>query len=409
MPSNWLYIDTNFPTFTGQEKMDEKVTAIQNYMFMLVEQLRYTLHNLDMSNMNKTALSQFTQTLTDPIYAKLEGEAGELAALSMTAEALSLKMSDVEGNVTSLGVVAEGLAARVASAEGNVASLQLTADSLSSQIGDAQGNIATLKQTAASLTSQISGANSAISTLQQNYNSISASVSNLQTGMGQTLRVAADGVTITNASGSRLTIDGGQINANSLYVSAANVTGTLSAGNLRLNGLLAAYYGSSIYGYLGATTAGSLPGTALCDSTLNNYIIAATSGVRMSYHDTHQIWVASNGCWSSSEMAVYSDRRLKNSICYDMGRYDPFFDRLRPAFFKLDGEGKDAKYRLGFVAQDVLRAALDSKLSQDDIALLGRSENGYLGLSYGEFTALNTWEIQKLKRRVADLERKIAQ
>lgn len=58
MPSNWLYIDTNFPTFTGEENTEEKVTTIQNYMFMLVEQLRYSLHKLDLSNMNQTAVER---------------------------------------------------------------------------------------------------------------------------------------------------------------------------------------------------------------------------------------------------------------------------------------------------------------------------------------------------------------
>ena len=40
MPSNWLYIDTNFPTFTGEASPNVKITTIQNYMYMLVEQLR---------------------------------------------------------------------------------------------------------------------------------------------------------------------------------------------------------------------------------------------------------------------------------------------------------------------------------------------------------------------------------
>ena len=64
MPSNWLYIDTNFPTFTGEEDTEEKVTTIQNYMFMLVEQLRYSLHNLDLSNMNKTAVDRYETSLS---------------------------------------------------------------------------------------------------------------------------------------------------------------------------------------------------------------------------------------------------------------------------------------------------------------------------------------------------------
>ena len=61
MPSNWLYIDTNFPTFTGKESPNDKISTIQNYLFMLVEQLRYTLHNLDTANMNLTALEQYSK------------------------------------------------------------------------------------------------------------------------------------------------------------------------------------------------------------------------------------------------------------------------------------------------------------------------------------------------------------
>ena len=66
MPSNWLYIDTNFPAFTGEESMEEKVTSIQDYMYLLVEQLRYTLHNLDLGNMNKTAKERWESAITAP-------------------------------------------------------------------------------------------------------------------------------------------------------------------------------------------------------------------------------------------------------------------------------------------------------------------------------------------------------
>ena len=67
MPSNWLYIDSNFPTFTGDENLKEQVTTIQNYMYMLVEQLRYTLHNLDLSNMNEAAVDDWENAITEPI------------------------------------------------------------------------------------------------------------------------------------------------------------------------------------------------------------------------------------------------------------------------------------------------------------------------------------------------------
>ena len=110
MPSNWLYIDTNFPSFTQKESASDKIETMQDYLFMLVEQLRYTLHNLDLSNMNKTAADEFVKQITDPIYGEIK---------------------DAEGNITQVALVAEGLAARIGDAEGNITQLQATAQGLS--------------------------------------------------------------------------------------------------------------------------------------------------------------------------------------------------------------------------------------------------------------------------------------
>lgn len=171
MLSNWLYIDTNFPTFTGEEETEEKVSSIQNYLFMLVEQLRYPLRNLDLKNMNPAAVERFTGTITEPIYGRIE---------------------DAEGNITQLGITAKGLAAKISDAEGNINSLQVTATKLASQISDANGNISRLQQTATKLESQIRDANGDISQLQQTASSIMSTVSN-QAGQISVLQQRADG------------------------------------------------------------------------------------------------------------------------------------------------------------------------------------------------------------------------
>lgn len=62
------------------------------------------------------------------------------------------------------------------------------------------------------------------------YDSITASVTDLTNDMGQTLRIAADGVTITNAQGSTLEIDGGQLKANSVTSTEIDVS-TLRVGS----------------------------------------------------------------------------------------------------------------------------------------------------------------------------------
>lgn len=110
MPSNWLYIDTNFPTFTGEESSEEKITTIQNYMFMLVEQLRYSLHNLDLSNMNKTAVERYETSITEPIYARIEDSEENIADLALTAEGLATQISNAQGQISSLQQTVDGFA-----------------------------------------------------------------------------------------------------------------------------------------------------------------------------------------------------------------------------------------------------------------------------------------------------------
>lgn len=228
MPSNWLYIDNNFPTFTGEEKVSDQVTTIQNYLYMLVEQLRYTLHNLDLSNMNAAALEKYGKTLTEPIYAELESEKGSLASLAFTAEALSLRLSDAEGNVSALQATADGMGSRVSSAEGSISVLQQTADSLASQIGDANGNISALQQTVNGFQLSVSnGQNSSVISLTSGSTVISSAAITLY-GM----------VTFADLSTSgRTTINGGNI-----------TTGTISSITLTSNTIIGGTItGTSIY------------------------------------------------------------------------------------------------------------------------------------------------------------------
>lgn len=95
MPSNLLYMDTNFPAFTGDESPNEKITTIQNYLYMLVEQLRYSMHNLDPGqNMNKTAVEKFASSITEPVYLRLEGDEEKLAKLALTVDGFSMEVSN---------------------------------------------------------------------------------------------------------------------------------------------------------------------------------------------------------------------------------------------------------------------------------------------------------------------------
>lgn len=105
-----------------------------------------------------------------------------------------------------------------------------------------------------------------------------------------------------------------------------------------------------------------------------------------------------------------SDLRAKNSIDEFNDNYEVLFDSLSPKRYKYN-DGESNRYHTGFVAQEVVDAINRSGLTTQDFAavcLEGKDEDlGYWWLRRDEFVALNTWQIQKLKARVAELEEKI--
>ena len=65
MPNDLFGLDVGFPAFTGQESTEQKVKVIQNYLYMLLEQLKYALRNLGKENFNPTALQELEDLFSD--------------------------------------------------------------------------------------------------------------------------------------------------------------------------------------------------------------------------------------------------------------------------------------------------------------------------------------------------------
>ena len=109
-----------------------------------------------------------------------------------------------------------------------------------------------------------------------------------------------------------------------------------------------------------------------------------------------------------------SDRNYKTDIDYDMSRYGAFFDALRPASCKYI-DGTSGRRHIVMVSQDVEQELIDSGLTSMDFAGFVKSpmtdEDGneidgqyrYF-LRYDEFIGLLIWQVQELKKRVAQLE-----
>ena len=200
MPGNILSADTQFPNFAGQESPAEQIRTIRNYLYMLLEQLRYTLNNLDAGNFNTEGLKEIQDAISQPILKQLSDTDGNLAELQVTAAGLASRVSSNEGNISQLEQTAQGLSSRVGDAEGNISSLQQTANGLSSRVTSAEGNISSLQQTANGLSSRVSNAEGSISSLSQTASGLETRVANAE-GAVSTVSQKVNGVTVTTGYG----------------------------------------------------------------------------------------------------------------------------------------------------------------------------------------------------------------
>lgn len=213
MPSNFLNADSSFPWNTAKSN-EEKFKSIESYLYMLLEQLRYTLANLESGNFSDSGLNELGNIITKPITLRIKGDEERISELQITAEGLATRVTNAEGDITELSQTADSLASRVTDAEGNISTLQQTASGLSTRVTNAEGNISTLQQTASGLSTRVTNVEGSISTLQQTASGIKAQITD-SNGNFTVLNLKSDGLHIGSASGTT-TIDGSNITAGTI-------------------------------------------------------------------------------------------------------------------------------------------------------------------------------------------------
>ena len=101
MPGSILNADTNFPNLEGKTN-EEKFQLISNYLYMLLEQLRYTLNNLGENNWNEEEMTALKSGITKESVKQVVG------GLEITAEnngmSSTIKLSSGEVDVSSAQV-----------------------------------------------------------------------------------------------------------------------------------------------------------------------------------------------------------------------------------------------------------------------------------------------------------------
>lgn len=105
------------------------------------------------------------------------------------------------------------------------------------------------------------------------------------------------------------------------------------------------------------------------------------------------------------EPSIISDNRFKKNI-HSLNTQDEVFNSFLPCSYSYIYD-ENEKTRFGFIVQDVEKAFEQQGLDVSKYGLIQTNEDGYKSLAYTEFIALNTHEIQKLKKRTSDLEARL--
>lgn len=186
-----------------------------------------------------------------------------------------------------------------------------------------------------------------------------------------------------------------------LYSRNANISGYINAtgGNFtgHVNATSGSFSGSIYSGY------GTIGGWSISQDNLYGYdyngrtITITPNGVTQKSGSGGQ----GTRTWFDIITDNASDKNIKNNIeKINNNDYENFFDHLKPVTFKFDKTFDKENYNkthFGFIAQDILENESNNNLQ--NLSLV--SENGtFLQLDKKEIIALNTWQIQKLKKQV---------
>ena len=145
MAGSFINIDTGFPTFTGNESERERTAKMLNYLRQLVDELKYTLNNLEEKNFNRTALDRILEDGTEDLREQVETLAAQLQQTNLNVASLSNRVGNLEG-----------LPARMTAAEDSIIGMQQDIQTNTGAIADNAYAIGLLSQAVTQLLNAIS-------------------------------------------------------------------------------------------------------------------------------------------------------------------------------------------------------------------------------------------------------------
>lgn len=407
MPTTFQLVETTFPNGEGKDTQ-EQINGVYDYLFVLLEQLRYTLFNLDGSNINQNALSEFIKNISEPIYAKIEDTDKNVNEISITAKGLDARLSDAEGDITQLDTTAKGLQVSVSNLDG------------------------------------------AITNIKTDVNGIRATVSNkIDATQAQSIfDQSAKGFTLAATSGEsgtifKLNYNGAQIASTGsidLYVDAVNIYGTLTATKLRGGSISVVDDDDNECGTIQTTYASSsdykldISSSAMELFAEDGSLFIASGWDRSNkYHasievdgNSEEVQIKGDVIPNSDALynlgsrnfvwdAIYcstnelngSDRNIKNSIEALPEKYVRMLELVEPKRYKLNS-GTSGRFHTGFIAQEVEDAMRACGINSQEFAGWARAtrEDGsetYF-LRYSEFIPILWAKVREQEERLKRLE-----
>ena len=400
MPTTFQLVETTFPNGEGKDTQ-EQINGVYDYLFVLLEQLRYTLFNLDGSNINQNALSEFIKNISEPIYAKIEDTDKNVNEISITAKGLDARLSDAEGNITQLDTTAKGLQASVSNLDGAITNIKADVNGIRATVStkiDATQAQSIFDQSAQGFTlAATSGENGTIFTLNYNGAQIASTGSidlyvdavNIY-GTLTAQEIEGDTITVRNDAGRRC----GYISTE--YASTADYKMTLESKAMELNATSGNLYLSGNNGR----------------SALNfDYDFIDCRGDFAPNADNRYNLGAPNFVWSaiycSTNELNGSDRNIKNSIEALPEKYVRMLELVEPKRYKLNS-GTSGRFHTGFIAQEVedaMRACgIESKEFAGWAAAKREDGNETYFLRYSEFIPILWAKVREQEERLKRLE-----
>ena len=407
MPTTFQLVETTFPNGEGKDTQ-EQINGVYDYLFVLLEQLRYTLFNLDGSNINQNALSEFIKNISEPIYAKIADTDENVNEISITAKGLDARLSDAEGDITQLDTTAKGLQVSVSNLDGAITNIKTDVNGIRATVStkiDATQAQSIFDQSAEGFTlGATSGENGTIFKL--NYNGA---------------QVASTG-----------NID--------LYVDAVNIYGTLTATKLRGGSISVVDDDNNECGTIQTTYASSsdykldISSSAMELFTEDGSLFIASGWDRSNkYHasievdgNSEEVQIKGDVIPNSDALynlgsrnfvwdAIYcstnelngSDRNIKNSIEALPEKYVRMFDLVEPKRYKLNS-GTSGRFHTGFIAQEVEAAMQKCGITSQEFAgwAAAKRKDGsetYF-LRYSEFIPVLWAKVREQEERLKRLE-----